>query len=294
MDLLSSVFIVIEPFRSTLLSMLRPFDIAKLLAATGCSLDPWEQQRHMDVVDDIVEDNRDITLLKRLGITMRLFGSDLGLLQQRLLDPCSYLARFADRDIFHIFVVATGLDMDRNTTFVREFRAKDEHHLEPEDMKTDELQKYFNPYISTGIIALSKWILCAPYLSGSLSNSIPGWFPVFNARPGINLRAYISTFAGRNSQILYMNRILTSRLFGYSDENEILMNLSTLKVTCITLNETKRETTELTGDLTLNYVRNILLAPPSGTRSRRMVVVNAIHPLNSAITLGLSEIKAMV
>jgi hypothetical protein len=288
--LLKAIFINIEPFRSTLLRILRPFDIAKLLVAINCSLDDWERKRHMDVIDDIVEDNQDLTVMKKLGVTLQIFGSDLALLQQRLRDPRNYLARFGDRNSFHVFAVATGLDMDHKSTLVREFRSKDEHHLVPEDMNVGELQESFNPEVSTGILVLSKWILCAPYLSHSLSNSVPGWVPVFNSRPGVNVRAYISTFNGCNSRILHMDRMLISRVFGYECQKEILRNLSNLKTTSITINEARTETREITACLTMDYVRSILLPPLSSSEASgpRLVVVNSIYPLSSAITLPLS------
>lgn len=284
--LLSPVFVNVTPFRATLLSMLRPFDIAKLLVAIDCGLSEWERERHMDVLDDIIEDNQDITIMKKLGITVRLFGSDLSLLQRRLWDPCSYLVEFCERRSFHVFVVATARQEDDATTFVYDFRVKGDRHLVPEDMNINELQESFHPEVSTGIVVLSRWMLCAPYLSGSLSNSIPGWIPVFNARPFVNIHAYISTFNGCNSRILHMNRTLIGWVFGY-EKNDILLNLSNLTVQCITIDKEERVTEMLLGRLVLNYIQNILLSP--NFNGSRMVVVNSIPPLGSAITLGLQS-----
>lgn len=290
--LLENIFINVEPFRATLLTMLQPFDIAKLLAAINCGLSKWEQKRHMDILDDIVEDSADIALMTKLGMTIRLFGSDLNLLKRRIRDPCGYLEEFRHDRSFHVFVVATShVPHGQSPRLIQDFRPEQERNIAPEDMNMSDLHQNFDSHVTTGVAVISKWILCAPYLSGSLPSSLPGWIPVFNSRPGVNVRAFISSFSGRNSRILRMDRALISRVFGFRNKTDILSNLTHLKTPCITLHEEQRQSGELQGRLTLNYTRDVLLAQ-SGLRGKgktKIVVVNSVHPLNSAITLSFAS-----
>ena len=53
---LASVFTNIEPFRSSILRMLLPIEIARLLAAIDCNVTKWERETHMDVLHEIFQD----------------------------------------------------------------------------------------------------------------------------------------------------------------------------------------------------------------------------------------------
>ncbi|KAF2194725.1 hypothetical protein K469DRAFT_725935 [Zopfia rhizophila CBS 207.26] len=220
------LFTSVEPFRSTLLTMLVPFDIAKLIIASNRELSSWERKRHMDVLDDIFQDSSEIDLMKKIGMEVRIFGSDLDVLEERLKDPCAYLEKFTKDHRFHVFVVAIGRpqDSDTTSTLLQDFRHKSQQHLVPDEMSTSQIAQRFPPTVSESISILSKWILCAPNLLGSLSDCIPGWILVCNARENVCVHSYISTFNNCNSRILRMNRVLMRQVFGFKTENDFFFS----------------------------------------------------------------------
>ena len=137
----------------------------------------------MDLFGDVFEDNSDIALMKKLGMTIRVFGRDLDVMEDRLRDPLGHAEKFGDQKSFHIFVVVSTPLSGTNTTSVllRDFRPEALRNTMPEDMTGVELVNNYSATVSFNVATLTKWILCAPYLSGSLSGAIPGWIPVFNA-----------------------------------------------------------------------------------------------------------------
>ena len=287
--LFDNIFECIEPFRSTLLSMLPPFDIAKLLAATGWKLSGWEIGKHMNIIDDILEDSSDITMMRSLGMKVRIFGLDLDIMEQRLRDPSAYLAQYKMDHCFHVFVVATSQlsDDEQSPTLIQDFRPESQQHLVPDDMGISEIVHSYSSDIATSISKLSNWVLCAPCLSETLPSGLPGWIPVFNARKCINIRAYISTFNGCNSRVLYMDRDLTRRVFGFSNNEELLANLSTLETKYMTLENQEQKIQKLRGHLALSIIHTIHTMEDDVVRTK-LLIVHSIHSRNAAITLELT------
>jgi hypothetical protein len=105
---LVTMFSIVELIRSRLLTLLRPFNIAKLLSSTQCELSRYERQRDMDVTDGIFKDNTDFTVMRSLRMTIRLFRSDLEVVERRLQHPRTYLERFRSSHTFHIFMLVSG------------------------------------------------------------------------------------------------------------------------------------------------------------------------------------------
>jgi len=296
--MLRNIFNHVEPFRSTLLRMLSPFDIAKFLEAAESELTPWERKTHMNILDDIFKDNAHIPLMRKLGMEVKIFGFDLEIMEQRLHNPQEYLNKFGTHFSFNVFVVVTSQlsDVDSTPTLLHDFRHKSERHLGPEDMSVDELALHFTAETAGAISILSKWILCAPYLSESLPNAIPGWIPVFNSRPDVNLRAYISTFNGCNSRLLHMDRALMRKVFGFDNNNEFLLNISRLVTTCMILDPKGERSQRLLGRLTMNSITEVYVNAElsAETGCRDLLVVNGVYPGNTAITLELGWGKNVI
>ena len=127
--------------------------------------------------------------------------------------------------------------------------------------------KLANSYSSTvafSITTLAKWILCAPYLSGSLSNAVLGWILLFNARERVNVRVYMLIFSSYDSQILYMDQILLGRVFGCKDRHELLLKLDYLAARCIIINLEGTRTEYLKAKLTLNALPDIYATARAG------------------------------
>jgi hypothetical protein len=288
---LSTLFTFITPFRDKLLSMLVPYDISKLLTALGYVLSPWEKRTFLDVMDDIFEDSSIIHKMVALGMTVRIFGADLETLQIRLNSPRDYLKSCPDRQSFHIFVLVTNSrsKTDERPVLVRDYRLWTDQDGVPLDMDLAELHEAFDSSTADEIASLSQWILCAPYLSGTLPSAAPGWVPVFNSRPHVNVRAFITTFADTDGRILHMSRDLMRQVFGYHDNGSLLFNLPHLSTACIKLKGPERYAQKLPGKLTMNMLHNVLVAASQDreTRNDKFIIVNVAHPLNSCITLSL-------
>jgi hypothetical protein len=288
---LPTLFDCVLPFRDTLLSMLAPFEISQFIAALSCSLSPWEQKEFLDVLDDIFEDSSVIHRMASLGMTVRIFGADLETLQVRLRYPCNYLAASLKDRSLHIFVLVTNdrSETDERPTLMRDYRHQTERSSVPLDMDPTELHTVFESSIADEIADFSRWILCAPYLSGTLPGTAPGWIPVFNSRPHVNVKAFITTFDDPDGRILHMNRDLMRQVFGYHDNGGLLYNLPHLATRCIKLKGSVRITQGLPGKFTMNVLHDILAAAhwKRETENDKFVIVNTAHPLNSSITLAL-------
>jgi hypothetical protein len=81
MNVLKRLFELTDP-RGCILTVLRPFDIVRLLVATRCTLTLWERTRYMDLtlMDNFFHDYNEIKTLLRAGVHIVLLGHRLGLL----------------------------------------------------------------------------------------------------------------------------------------------------------------------------------------------------------------------
>lgn len=282
------MFTYILPFRETLLSMLCPFDISKLVSAIESDLSSTEETNHLDVLDDIFEDSGVIHLMARLGLTIRIFGADIETLRTRVLQPAEFLAVSPVDRPFQVFVLVTDENKD-DSTLCRDYRSRADRDTEPVDKSFVELCHAFGTSKANEIKLLSHWILCAPYLSGTMPGSIPGWIPVFNSRPHINVRAYIAPFHDRHNCILHMGRPNMQQVFGYNNNSDLLYNLPNLSTVCLKFVGSQRIDVRIPGKLTMNFLHNVLAAADMNRENRplKYVVVNTAHPLNTSVTLDL-------
>ncbi|KAF2023172.1 hypothetical protein EK21DRAFT_95133 [Setomelanomma holmii] len=285
---LTYMFTNLSPCREILLSMLCPFDISKLVLAIGSDLSPSEKKNHLDVLDDIFEESGVIRLMARLGLTIRIFGADINTLRKRVLQPAEFLARSPVDRPFQVFVLVTDENKD-NATLCRDYRSRADIDSEPVDKSFAELCHAFGTSKADEIKMLSHWMLCAPYLAGTMPISIPGWIPVFNSRPHINVRAYIAPFHDRHNCILHMGRTNMQQVFGYNNNSELLYNLQNLSTVCLNFVGFQRIEVDISGKLTMNFLHNVLAATDMNRENRplKYVVVNTAHPLNTSITLNL-------
>lgn len=291
-NMLKYLFTSIEPFRCALLCMLAPFEIAKLLDAMNCEVTDWERKTHMDILDDIFDDSTVITTMRRLDMTVRLFGADLEILERRLLEPRAELTQGTSERPLNVFVLASHRSNhhENPTSLLREYELLSREENFPVDMSFAELQDAFGTETAAEISRLSYWILCSPSLSGRVPGNTPGWFPVFNARPFVNVRAFISSFEWCNGRILQMDRISMRNVFGYLDNDTLLTNISDLSTVCLKLQKDTVSRQHIKGKITTNILHNVLAAAyeSKSTDIDTYTVVNVIHPLNSSITLSLN------
>ncbi len=289
--MLREVFMNLSPFRTTILSLLPPFEISKLLAALSCDLTPAEWKLHMNLLDDIFEDTTPIILMKRLGMTVRVFGADLKLLEERVRDPCGYLKENRHDRALNVFVLVTDVSSktDPIATLVRDYRPTVEHDYVPNQLTLRELQTAFKSPVSLELTTLYDWILCAPCLSGTMSDAIPGWIPIFKSRSNIDVRAYISTYNASNGRILHMNRVYMRQVFGFSDNCSLLSSLGKLSTMCYKIEGEKENIQHLEGKWTMDALHDVFAAAQNtrDTSEDKYVVMNTVHPLNTSITLTL-------
>jgi hypothetical protein len=284
---LAIIFTHIEPFRSTLLRMLLPFEIAQLLVALHCQLSEWEAKTHMNLMQDVFQDCGEISKLCDLGLTVRIFGADLDLLKQRLEDPLTYIKSHGKERMFSVFVMVSerpSLENGHTSAFARDFRPVSQHQSEPDDMSVTQLSQSFPLVTANSIQFLARWIFCAPYLAGSLPTAVPGWIPVFNAQANVNVRAYISTFKDRNNHLLYLDRELMDRVFGYQVHQDLLLNLTNLRTVCYILKGSSTVLKHLNGHLTMNTIHAHL---QNIHNKKHCILQNTLYPLGYCITLKI-------
>jgi hypothetical protein len=288
----TTLFICIEPFKATLLSCLAPFDIAKLLAAIRYEPTPWERKTHMNVLDDIFEDAAVFKLMIRRGLTVRIIGADVETLRMRLHYPCSYLASTVGRlSIFHIFVVVADQESGgQRETLFRDYRDSAEKESLPVDLSHQELRTMFDNATGDEIAKLSRWILCAPHLMGTMSSKAPGWIPIFSARPHFNVRAYMSTFNNRESRLLHIDRNLMTHLLGnHNKHTSLLCGIPNLMACCLKMAAEQTIYQQLPANLTMNALHKVYAAEFEKRRTgmETLTMVHTMHSVDSCIAIRL-------
>lgn len=286
MATLPDLFVHIQPFRSCLLSLLRPFDIARLQDAIGCKLSIWEREKYMNILDDIFENSAVIKQLVAAGLTIRIFGADFERLESRLQQPRVHDIPF--RQTYRLFVlVSDSYNKDKSgSTLVRDYRQSTEQGFVPDDLSMAELRARFDTSVATQIANFSRWILCAPYLLGTMPNEVPGWIPLLLARSHVDVRAYISTYNDCNGKILHMDRHLIRQVFGFQTNEGLLSNLSSLSTVCCTMSTHGTKVERLRGCLNMNFLHNLLVSSEN-PKSTSYVVVHTLHSSSCCITLNL-------
>lgn len=279
----TDVFTNFEPFRSSVLRMLLPSDISSLLAAIDCTVSSWERSTHMDIMHEIFQDFQDLISMQNLGLTVRIFGSDLELLNKKIRDPWAF-RNAEDNHCYYIFIIISD-QCDGTSRLHKDFRSNFRRNSTAEDMDVNELSEQFPDEVAEHISMLSKWMLCTPHLTGSLPGTIPGWIPMFKTRKHIALRTYMSSYNDYKTRILYMDRMLIQRVFGQHDK-DLLAHISNLPTICYLLQNNTREKQSLIGRFTMNTIRDVYLFP-KGPLRKGYVIVNAIPPLDAAVILHL-------
>ena len=282
---LTSAFTNVEPFRSTLLRMLLPSEISSLLSALNCSVTEWERSTHMDLMHEIFEDIKELRMILDLGLTVQIFGSDLEKLKARIDHPSarSYVVDGG----FHIFILISDRQSRRGlSTLHKDFRHMACGDRAMEDMSYTQLHNCFPTKIADKIVALSKWMLCTPHLAGSLPITVPGWIPMFNTRRCVSLRTYFSSYHEHSTKILHMNRDLFRQVFGCTHNTNMLAHLPDLTTFVYLLQGTEKSEATLGVRWSMNSLRDVYI-PAREPTSEGFVIINTIHPLNSAITLTL-------
>ena len=282
---LEDMLVRIEPFRREILSLLQPFEISKLSRATRCKLSEWEQKTYMKILNDIFEDTSIIGHMVEAGMTVRILGPDIKRLQMRLEHPPAYSA--SPTPEYHLFVLVSDHAMgSANTaTLVRDYRRSSEQGFVPDDLSLVELHTRFDSSIATQIANFSRWILCAPYLAGSMPNMVPGWIHFLSTRPQIRVRTYILTYNDCNGKILHMNHSLTRQLFGIETNKCLLADPSNLSTYCLKMNRSGTIVERLKGNFTISFLHNLLEETPRRGEVQ-FVIVHTLNSSNCSITIN--------
>ncbi|KAF1922504.1 uncharacterized protein M421DRAFT_78037 [Didymella exigua CBS 183.55] len=285
---LRDLFVRIEPFRSAILSLLRPFDISRLLQATCCNLSEWEKGEYLNFLDDVFEDSSVISQMVESGMKVRILGSDVARLQKRLRHSTPYSVLSATQE-FHLFVLVSDSSRDSKShpTLVRDFRQISEQGFVPEDLSLVELQSRFDTSVARQIASFSRWILCAPYLAGTMPNNLPGWIPLLSTRPHMHVRTYISTYNDCNGKILHMDYNLTKKLFGLRTHESLLGNVSDLTTHCLTLERSGSSARQIRGNFVIGFLHDFL----EETQRRGEVQFVITHTLYSSHCYVAVEIR---
>ncbi len=283
---IQDLFVRIEPFRSTVLSLLCPFEISTFLQATRCHLSEWERNRYLDILDDIFEDSAIITQMVAAGMTVRIVGSDVARLQIRLTDPSTYYASAAQDFYFFVLVSDSSRDSESQSTLIRDYRQEPEYGFVPDDLSFTELQSRFDVSVAQQIAAFSRWILCAPYLAGTMPNNLPGWIPLLSTRPHMHVRTYISTYNDCNAKILYMDQDLTNKLFGLRREENLFGKLSDLHTCCIKLQGSDIVMQQLRGNVIISFLSD-LLEECQRKGELQFVIAHTMYSANCSIAVEL-------
>ncbi|KAF1971144.1 hypothetical protein BU23DRAFT_570143 [Bimuria novae-zelandiae CBS 107.79] len=234
---------------------------------------------------EIFQDIQELRIMQNLGLTVRVFGSDLEILNRKIRDPWA-ISKVEDNRNLYVFVLISERCPDGSSTLHKDFRSNFSGKNIAEDVDVHEAQEKFPNRVAENITMLSRWMLCTPHLTGSLPGTVPGWIPIFNTRKCIALRTYISSYKEYKSRILYMDRALISRVFGCQRDRDLLARVSDLTAVCYSLQDEKSCKRTIVGRLSMNTIRNVYM-PPGESPQEEYVVVNTIHPLNSAIMFSL-------
>lgn len=278
---IADVFSNVEPFRGSILRMLLPSEIASLLAALHCSVSAWERMMHMDIMHEIFQDIRELNTMQSLGLTVRIFGSDLEIINRKIRDP------WASTDVsrcLYVFVLISERCSDGSSTLHKDFRSNSCVKATAEDVDISDVNEKFPKRVAEDINVLSRWMLCTPHLTGSLPSTVPGWVPMFNTRRCIALRTYISSYKEYRTRIMYMDRTLMRRVFGYQHDRDVLTHVSDLTTVCYLLHDNTCSKKTIGGRLTTNTIQDVYMPAQS---QEGYIIVNAIQPLGSAIILSL-------
>src|SRR4051812_29915413 len=122
------LFNYIQPFRRGVLSMLTPSNISRFLVAVDCEVTATERERYIDILDDIFDNPTPIIAMQRSGLTMRIFGADLTVLENRLLQSHARLSPKELQRPLHIFVLVTNIS-NGLATLIRDYRPYSEQEL---------------------------------------------------------------------------------------------------------------------------------------------------------------------
>ena len=155
----------------------------------------------------------------------------------------------------------------------------------PDDSSLAELHTRFGSSVARQIAAFSRWILCAPYLAGTMPNMVPGWIPLLSTRPHMHLRTYISTYNDCNGRILHLNRILVKQLFCLEPNGSLLGDLSNLSTVCMIFERSGTVAQRLEGTFIISFLHNLF----EETRRRgeiQSVIVHTLRSSNCSIALA--------
>jgi hypothetical protein len=286
MPTLQYLFVCIEPFRRMMLSLLCLSEISAFLKATRCRLSTWEQERYIRLIDDIFKDSSTISQIVSAGLTVRILGSNIDKLRTRLRDLLTYTSNYLKQYYLFVLVSASPRDPNCRPTLVRDFREDTEHGFVPDDLDLTELHARFDSPIAEQIAEFSSWVLCAPYLAGTMLDRLPGWIPLLTTLPQVHVRTYMSTYNDCNGRILQMSRSLIKRLFSLEGEQNLLRDLSSLETYVLQYNRSRKTEARLRANLVFGFLYS-LLDNPNGQGDRTFIITHALHSSSCCITVEL-------
>ena len=253
--------------------------------AVQCKLSQWEQKTYLQLIDDIFEDSSVISRMASAGLTVRILGSDIKKLRDRLRNP-KFRTPVCVQHFYLFVVVSDSNGSNGHPTLVRDYRESPEHGFVPDDLDLTELHARFDTSIAEQIAEFSRWVLCAPYLAGTMPNHLPGWIPLLNTLPHVHVRTYISTYNDCNGRILHMDRNLTKQLFGLEANRNLLLNLSSLETEFLKFDRSGESTGQLYSNFVIGLLHN-LLEEPQRQKNMDFIITHTLHSSSCCITVKL-------
>jgi hypothetical protein len=121
MSLLTYLFHLTDTRRSLLKNLL-PYDIGRVLVATGCQLTTREKSLFMNPVRDVFNECEEIELLTKAGVNILLLGRHAHLLTERLKNTAKFIHKYGNDFIIDLIAIAYCCpDSLTNTTVSTQF-----------------------------------------------------------------------------------------------------------------------------------------------------------------------------
>ena len=195
------------------------------------------------------------------GLTVRILGSDIDKLRTRLRDPPTYALNHLEQYYLFVLVLNSLRDLNYRPTLVQDFRKDTEHGFVLDDLDLTELHVRLDSLVAAQIAEFSSWILCAPYLVGTMLDRLPRQIPLLSTLLQVYVCTYMLIYNNYNRRILQISRSLIKRLFGLEGEQNLLRDLLSLETCVLQYNRSRKTKVRLWANLVFSFLYSLLDNP---------------------------------
>ncbi|KAF2022768.1 hypothetical protein EK21DRAFT_95455 [Setomelanomma holmii] len=96
----------LTPVQDSIVEWLLPFDIARLIAATGCHFATCQREKYMNPVRDVFTKPEEIELLTDAGVNIILLGCKAHLLHERLNNTERFIENYGNDFVIDLIAIA--------------------------------------------------------------------------------------------------------------------------------------------------------------------------------------------